>query len=86
MFGKDKIELGKKGRDKVTGLEGILTGYAKYLFGCDQYCILPESTDNKPSEGVWIDDGRVEVIGDGIKPKDVQGKKDGGPQFCPNRS
>jgi len=46
-----KIELGKKGKDKVTGIEGMITGKCEYLYGCTQYCIVPESKDNKHSEG-----------------------------------
>jgi hypothetical protein len=78
-----KIELGKKGKDKVTGIEGMITGKCEYLYGCTQYCIVPESKDNKHSEGYWYDEGRIEVIGEGIEPDEVKSKEDGGPSCGP---
>lgn len=77
------IELGKKGKDKITGLEGIITGRATYLYGCDQYCLVPKSKDGAISEGAWFDEGRLEVIDEGIKPESVQVEEKGGPQFTP---
>ncbi|EPN30018.1 hypothetical protein A245_46208, partial [Pseudomonas syringae pv. actinidiae ICMP 19096] len=35
------IELGKKARDKISGFEGVITGRAQYLTGCDQYVLSP---------------------------------------------
>ena len=87
MFGKEKketievIKLGQKGRDKVTGFEGIIAGHADYLYGCDQYMLTPKSTDGKAAESCWFDDGRIEVISEGIDPESVKAKKNGGPNF-----
>ncbi len=78
------IALGKKGRDKITGLEGIITGRCEYLYGCTQYCLLPEATDNKAPEGTWYDEGRIEVISEGVKSKEVQVEEKGGPSCGPN--
>jgi len=33
------IRLGNKVRDKVSGIEGIVTGRCEYLNGCVQYCV-----------------------------------------------
>jgi hypothetical protein len=77
------IELGKKAKDKITGLEGIVTGRCEYLYGCTQYCIMPQATDNKAPEGSWYDEGRVEVIDEGIKAEEVRAKEDGGPSCGP---
>ena len=33
--------FGKKGKDKVTGLEGIITAKIFYMYGCAQYGITP---------------------------------------------
>lgn len=75
------IELGVKGRDKVTGFEGIITGRAQYLFGCDQYVLVPRVRDDgKVEDGRWFDEGRVEVIGAGIRPEEVRVSKPGGPR------
>lgn len=34
-----KFELGATLKDKITGFEGIATGVASYITGCDQYVI-----------------------------------------------
>ncbi len=78
------IELGQRARDKITGLEGILTGRAQYLYGCDQYCIVPSAKDGKVNESHWFDEGRIAIIGRGVLPEEVQVKKPGGPnRDCP---
>jgi len=72
------LELGKMGRDKVTGFEGILTGYGKHLYGCDTYGLTPQvDKDGKTRDSQWFDEGRIEIIGDGIKPEEVQVEKKG---------
>jgi len=48
------INLGQKGRDKITRFEGIITGRAQYLYGCDQYCIVPAAKDDKINESHWF--------------------------------
>lgn len=78
------ITLGKKAKDKVTGFEGIVTGHAKYLYGCDQYCIVAPAKDGKSGESGWYDEGRIEVTGKGIAPEEVRAEKNGGPnRDCP---
>jgi hypothetical protein len=74
------IELGKKARDKVTGFEGVITGRAQYLTGCDQYVVVPLVKDGSFQRGEWFDEGRLEVIGEGISAADVAGTRPGGPQ------
>ena len=74
------IKLGQKAKDKITGFKGIITGRAQYLYGCDQYCIVPAAAKGEIKEGHWFDEGRVEVTGKGIEPKAVQVKRPGGPQ------
>lgn len=78
------IALGKKARDKITGLEGIVTGRCEYLYGCTQYCLLPKAEGNKAPDGTWYDEGRIEVIDEGIKAKEVQVKEKGGPSCGPS--
>ncbi|MCY1290512.1 hypothetical protein D9M70_396610 [compost metagenome] len=74
------IELGKRARDKITGFEGIVTGRAQYLTGCDQYVLAPPAKDGNLSRGEWFDEGRLMVLGDGIRPEEVAGVAPGGPQ------
>lgn len=76
------IELGQKAKDKITGFEGIITGRASYLYGCDQYCLVPSvGTDGKMAEGQWFDEGRVLVTGPGVNATDVMVEKPGGPNL-----
>ena len=72
------FELGKMARDKVTGFEGMITGHAKHLYGCDTYWLDPKvDKEGKTQSGHWFDEGRIEIIGEGIKPKDVRVAKNG---------
>ena len=73
--------LGKLGRDKVTGFEGIITAKATHLYGCETYYLTPrvnkEGKRNSDDSG-WFDVGRVEIIGEGIHASEVKGDKPGG--------
>jgi len=70
--------LGKEAKDKITGFDGIIIGKINYLFGCSQYGISPKCVDGKVNGTEWFDEGRVEVIGNGIAPKEVKVEKNGG--------
>lgn len=69
--------LGKLARDKVTGFEGIITAVGIHLFGCTTFVLAPRSKDGKFDSSVTLDSGRVEIIGDGINAKEVEGDKPG---------
>jgi hypothetical protein len=73
------LQLGQKAKDKISGIEGILTGRASYITGCDQYLIQPECIKGDYKEGRWVDEGRIEIIGKGIKIESVKVKDNGGP-------
>ena len=79
MSRKEEL-FGKLCRDKITGFEGVCTGRTEWIYGCDQYCLTPRVQDDKTklNDGQWFDDGRLEVIEEVIKPKDVKKKKNGG--------
>ncbi len=72
------IKLGQKAKDKITGFEGIITGHVEYLYGCDQYGLTPEVKDGKLGETNYFDKGRIEIIGRGVLPEEVQVEKNGG--------
>ena len=59
--------LGKKGKDKITGSEGIITSVSFDLYGCVTVIINPSKIDKDgkevPSIG-WIDINRVDIIKD----------------------
>lgn len=72
--------LGKQGKDKITGFEGIIVSKIEYLFGCAQYGIAPPVYDNdkqKRGETEYFDEGRIEIIGVGVTAKSVKVKKPG---------
>ena len=72
------IQLGMLAKDKITGFEGIVTGQAKHLYGCDTYALTPTvGKDGTPRDSFWIDEGRVEIVGPGINPPDVKVEKNG---------
>jgi len=73
--------IGKEVRDKITGFTGICTGHAKYLYGCDQFNIVPKAKpeDTKLGDSYWFDEGRIEIVGNGISAQEVTGNKPGGP-------
>ena len=75
--------LGEFARDKVTGFEGIITAYAKHLYGCDSYFLTPRVTkDMKREDSGWFDVGRIAIIkGKGINPKTVKAEKNGGEEL-----
>jgi len=76
--------LGKLGKDKVTGFEGIITAIAKHLFGCDTYYLTPKcDKDGKRGEPCWFDNGRIEIIGEGVHAADVQAEKPGAENLSP---
>ena len=70
--------LGKLGRDKVTGFEGIIVAKGIYLFGSDAYALSPKAKDGKVKFARWFDIGRIEITDDGITAEEVKGEKPGG--------
>ncbi len=73
--------LGKTVRDRVTGFTGICTGMCHYLYGCNQFNIVPPAniSEGKLGETYWFDEGRIEVVGKGISVEEVKGPVPGGP-------
>ena len=70
--------LGKKAKDKITGFEGIITSKHIYLTGCNQYGIQPPiDKDGKVPDKGYFDEGRIEIIGDGIRAESVSADENG---------
>jgi hypothetical protein len=62
------VEPGDRVRDRVSGLEGVVTGRAEFLFGGAQVLLTPgELKDGKPIEGTWLEEGRVTVVSRAIQ-------------------
>jgi len=54
--------LGMLGRDKVTGVVGVVTSISFDLFGCIQVVLQPQVGENgKCEDGRWFDIGRVGI-------------------------
>ncbi len=71
-------KLGKEAKDKITGFQGIITSKHIYLYGCSQYALTPKvDKDGKTQDTSYFDEGRLEIIGEGIIPQDVQSKDPG---------
>lgn len=63
--------LGKEATDKITGFKGIITGFAKYIHGNEQYEITARSWNpDKVGESQWFDTLRIKILGP--FPKNVQ--------------
>ena len=57
------LELGIRVKDKVSGLEGIITGRSQWLNGCRSYGVQAKmDKDGKIPETKWIDEGQLEII------------------------
>lgn len=58
----NRIPFGVKAKDKITGLEGVVTAHSDCITGCDQYYLQPQ-VDEKGGkrEGQWFDENRIEV-------------------------
>ena len=55
-------DLGKIGKDVITGFSGTITAVACYITGCDQYCITADAKDNYTEVlSGWYDVNRVEL-------------------------
>ena len=76
------IKLGLKAKDKITGFKGIITARVQYITGCDQYCLVPKASGGEIKDGQYFDESRLDIVGKGIKVKEVQDEVDpGGPNM-----
>jgi len=69
----------KKGdllKDKITEFQGIVTGRADYLTGCNTYLLVPKVGEKGEfREGYWFDEQRLEKIKKTAKK--IENKKNG---------
>jgi len=56
------VELGGEYRDKITGYQGVCTGYVRYLTGCNQ-ALIAAPVINGSIGSEWIDEQRLERVG-----------------------
>jgi hypothetical protein len=59
------IALGTTVRDRVTFVEGVVTGRSDYLTGCNLYLVQPRGApDGSVKDSHWFDEQRLEVVAD----------------------
>ena len=57
------VHLGDSVRDTVTGLKGIVTGVAEYLYGCRRLVVQPPvDREGKYSDAIWVDEPQCVVL------------------------
>ena len=81
--------LGKKVKDRVTGMEGIATSVSFDLYGCIQVLIHPGlKDDGTPRETRWFDSNRLTVTNDVpvMEPPSFIAGADKGPEAKPPHS
>lgn len=54
--------FGFKGKDKITGFTGIITGHCTYISGCSQFLLSPPAKEGDYKTATWFDEQRVEVL------------------------
>ncbi len=69
MFGKKKSQvdehidlLGLQVKDKVTGLEGVVTTMSFDLYGCIQAVLTPAAENGVVPNSSWFDVTRLEIL------------------------
>lgn len=57
------IQLGMTYKDKITGFEGVATGFVQYLTGCNQALLAPPlSADGSLRDSNWFDVQRLDLL------------------------
>lgn len=85
----ERIQLGDKVRDTMTGFEGIAVTIADYLNGCRRIAVQPTKLkDGKVPDDVYFDEQQLERLGARWMPP-AQPKlaaRTGGPRPAPRRA
>lgn len=60
---KKYFDSGDHVSDKTTGISGVINGFHKgYAGSADQYLLIPEKSENKNTQGRWVDTNNLELI------------------------
>lgn len=73
-----KIKIGNRIKDRVSGLQGIVTARCLYLTGCIQFLLSPDHLDSNGNrkDGIWFDEASIEYVDEGLG--DILGTVDDG--------
>ena len=89
----EEIKLGMEVKDKISGLQGIVTSVTEFLYGCKRLGVSPQALDEKgkPFEEAIIDEPQLNIIGNGIReeeplPEPIKKKRNYGDRnFIPTK-
>lgn len=78
---KFKFPVGSLVEEKYSGFTGIVTAVIEYSNSGDRYLVTPQSLqkNGSPSDGQWMDEGYLNLLGRGITKADVKSTRKGGP-------
>jgi len=71
MTTKYRFQHGDTVQDCITGFEGVITGRADYITGCNQYSVTTRLSGKKSGEhgdsckeveGRWFDEDRLQLL------------------------
>ena len=70
MSEAERIELGDRAKDRISGMEGIVIGETNWLYMCRRLTIQPESLDEKggPKEAHSFDEAQLILVRKGVVP------------------
>jgi len=55
-------DMGKRAKDKISGIEGVIVGFTRYITGCDQYGLQFRKEEGKNElTTMWFDETRLDV-------------------------
>lgn len=58
-----KLEFGLTAKDKITGFEGVIGAFARYISGCNQVLLIPKlDYQNNHRDSQWFDEQRIEIV------------------------
>ncbi len=75
---ENKIKLGDKVKDLVTGFTGVVVSRIEYINGCVQFGIVPKADKDKMHDCQYVDWQRLQSVGTAIS---LPSQETGGPQF-----
>jgi hypothetical protein len=53
--------IGRQVKDKITGFAGIVTGFVKYISGCNQALVVAKTGKDGEEKSHWFDVQRLDV-------------------------
>ena len=85
MNNLDRVKLGDKVKDEVTGFEGVATAATEFLQGCRRISITSQDLhDGKPIDSHWFDEPQITIVKKAVVKAEVvdEGEqKTGGPAY-----